>query len=132
MKIKTNFYTFTPYDTLLYVESFLSWDGRVALDFATDAKQIILEHYQNKPWAILHDARAWQLGTPEVEKMIGKLLNTPRKNHLTHHAYVTGASEIQKWQAEKVFKDIRAYEARIFDSLDHAKTWLLSFGYADH
>ena len=129
MEIQTAFYALKPYDNLLYVESYNSWDENVVRDFACHGKQIALQNYKEKAWAILHDAREWQLGTPAIESMIANLLNTPLTNTITHHAYVAGKSEIQKWQVNKIFQNITTHEARVFENIDDAEKWLLSYGY---
>jgi hypothetical protein len=129
MKIKTNFYTLIPFCDLLYLESYNSWDERVVANFAKHGKQIALQHYKGKPWAILHDGREWELGTPAIESMVVQLLNTPLTNTITHHAYVTGQSEVKKWQIGKIFGNITSHEAKVFEELADAEKWLSLFGY---
>ncbi len=129
MSIQTNFYNIKPYINLLLIESFSSWDDRVAMNFARDAKNIILQHYTDKAWAILHDSTEWNLGTPETEQILTGLANGKFTNTITHHALVTGRSEIKNWQVAKIFKDITAYEAQVFEDIHEAEIWLASFGY---
>jgi len=129
MKIRTEFFTFIPFDNLLYVESYYSWDERVVADFAEYGRQIALQNYKEKPWAILHDGREWELGTPAIESMFIQILNMPLTKTITHHAYVTGQSEVKKWQVGKIFENITSHEAKIFENITEAEEWLSSFGY---
>jgi len=129
MKIQTDFYTLIPFYNLLYVESYNSWDERVVANFAKHGKQVALQHYKEKPWAILHDGRKWELGTPAIESMVAQLLNTPLTNTITHHAYVTGRSEVKKWQVGKIFENVTSHEVKVFEGLADAEKWLSSFGY---
>jgi|GEM_PF-2489383 len=129
MEIKTNFYTLIPFDSVLYIESYESWDERVVTDFAGHVKQVALQNYPKKSWAILHDGREWKLGTPSIESMVTKLMNTPVTNTITHHAFVTGPSEIKKWQIGKIFENVTGYEIKVFENPTNAEEWLASFGY---
>jgi len=129
MKIKTNFYTLIPFDNVLYIESYESWDERVAKDFAEHLGQIALQNYKKKAWAILHDAREWKLGTPAIESMMTQFMNTPLTKTITHHAFVTGPSEVKKWQIGKIFKNVTGYEIKAFEDPTDAEEWLSSFGY---
>ncbi|WDP89580.1 MAG: hypothetical protein HUN04_07550 [Desulfobacter sp.] len=129
MKIETDFYTFEPFHNLLYVKSYKSWDERVVENFINHGQQVALEAYNKKNWAILHDGREWELGTPAIESMMIKMLNNPVTKTLTHHAYVTGPSEMKQWQVKKVFDNITRHEAKIFQNLADAEKWLSSFGY---
>ncbi len=129
MIIETEYYVLKTYSNLLYVRSFLSWDERVTKAFGNDVKKTVLKHYQGKAWAILHDSREWKLGTPEMEPIIARMMTTGITGTLTHHALVIGHSELRKWQSEKMFKDIKDYEAQTFESMQDAEEWLVSFGY---
>jgi hypothetical protein len=129
MMIQTNFYKIKPYSNLLLIESFSSWDDRVAMDFVKDTKSIILEHYKGRAWAILHDTREWNLGTPETERILSGIANAEFTSTITHHALVTGQSGIKKWQIEKIFKDVTLYKTQIFEDIHEAETWLASYGY---
>lgn len=129
MKIQTDFYTLIPFDNLLYIESYSSWDERITANFAKDMKQILLQNYKEKAWAALHDGRKWELGTPAIEQMLIRFANTPLTNTITHHAYVAGKSELRRWQVKKVLDNIVNFEAKIFTSLTDAEEWLSSFGY---
>ncbi len=75
MEIHTDYYSLIPDSNLLYIESFLSWDERVAMDYVKDLKTLILNHYQEKPWAILHNGTDWELPTPEGKRLLTKLIN---------------------------------------------------------
>ncbi len=130
MKIQTNFYKIKPYNNLLLIDSFSSWDDRVAMDFVKDAKSIILEHYKDRAWAILHDASEWNLGTPATEQILAGIANAEFTSTITHHALVTGQSGIKNWQIEKIFKNVTSYETQIFRDLLEAEAWLSSFGYS--
>ena len=129
MKIQTDFYIFIPFENLLYVESYQAWDERIAAQFGRHAQQVVLDHYKDKTWAVLHDARKWELGTPAINSMIIKLLNSPGAGTITHHAYVTGPSDVKKWQVGKIFDRITSHEAKIFQEREQAEKWLSSFGY---
>ena len=48
---------------------------------------------------------------------------------LTHSAIVTGKSNVNKWQINKMIKDVRDYKVRVFDNIQEAQIWLASFGY---
>jgi hypothetical protein len=129
MEIKTNFYTLIPYSNLLYIESFLAWDERVAMDFAKDINNLALHHYQEKPWAIFSDGTHWKLPTPECRRVLTQRVNTEITQTITHYAYVTGHSEIKKWLFENAFKTVTTYTAKIFVDHEDAEAWLASFGY---
>ncbi len=129
MEIKTDFYTLIPYSNLLSIEFFLAWDERVAMDFAKDYKTLVLHHYKEKPWAIFNDGTHWKLPTPECRRLITQLLNAETTQTITHHAYVTGRSEIKKWLSENAFKTVTTYATKIFDDHEDAEAWLASFGY---
>lgn len=129
MKIKNGFYTFIPFENLLYVESYNSWDERVVADFAEHGRQVVLQHYKEKSWAILHDGRRWELGTPAIVSMVTQMLNTPLTKTITHHAYVTGKSKVKEWQIGKIFENVTSHEAKVFENLIDAEKWLASFGY---
>jgi len=129
MKIQTHFYTLTPYANLLLIQSFLSWDERVVIQHFTDLKQLILQFYMGKEWGILHDARKWELSTPAAERLANKLIRVDITGTLTHHAVVNGDSEIKKWQARNIFKDVANYEVEFFTDRQAAVAWLASAGY---
>ncbi len=129
MEIHTNYYSLIPYSNLLYIESFLSWDERVTMDYVKDLKTLILNNYQEKPWAILHNGIDWELPTPEGKQLLTKLINSKITNTITHHAYVTGPSEIKKWLSENAFKTVKTYVSETFDTYEDAEAWLASFGY---
>lgn len=129
MKIQTHFYTLTPYDNLLHIKSFLSWDERVVLQHFTDLKPLVLQFYMGKKWGLLHDARNWELSTPESERLSNKLVRTEITGTLTHQAVVTGKSELQKWQARNIFKEVTNYEVEFFTDTEAAVDWLASAGY---
>lgn len=129
MKIKTDFYTLIPFDNVLYIKSYESWDERVVTDFAGNVRQVALQYYKKKAWAIFHDGREWKLGTPAIESMVTQLMNTPLTNTITHHAFVTGPSEVKKWQIGRIFENVTGYEIKIFENLTDAEGWLSSFGY---
>jgi hypothetical protein len=112
MKIKTDFYTLIPFDNVLYIESYESWDERVVTDFVGYVRQVALQNYKKKAWAILHDGREWKLGTPAIESMVTQFMNTPLTNTITHHAFVTGPSEVKKWQIGKIFENVTGYEVK--------------------
>lgn len=129
MEIHTDYYSLIPYSNLLYIKSFLSWDERVAMNYVKDLKPLILNHYQEKPWAILHNGADWELPTPEGKRLLTQLINSKITNTITHHAYVTGPSEIKKWLSENAFKTVKTYVSEIFDTYEDAEAWLASFGY---
>ena len=129
MEIHTDYYSLIPYPNLLYIESFLAWDERIVMDYAKDIKNLILNHYQEKPWAILHNGTDWGLLTPEGKRLLTQLINSKITNTITHHAYVTGQSEIKKWLSENAFKTVKTYVSEIFDTYEDAEAWLASFGY---
>ncbi len=117
------------FDNLLVIETFQSWGEYVVMDFAGQLKDLVMARYRDKPWAVLHDARKWELGTPETVKIVASFVSTPLTGTLTHHALVTGKSEIKKWQAEQYFQDVSHFETRLFDDIREATEWLLSKGY---
>ena len=92
-------------------------------------RQVALQLYKKKAWAILHDGREWKLGTPAIESMVTQLMNTPLTNTITHHAFVTGPSEVKKWQIGRIFENVTGYEIKIFENPTDAEGWLSSFGY---
>ena len=129
MKVSTEFYTLTPYAGLLHVESFLSWDEKVSEQFMKDAMGLVLQYYTENDWAVLHDMRNWQLGTPEFERILSGLLHREVTHTHTHHALVVGTSRIKTWQVEKIFKDIARYKIRLFRHYKDAEKWLASQGF---
>ncbi len=129
MEIHTDYYSLIPYPNLLYIDSFLAWDERVVMDYAENTKKIILTHYTQKPWAILHNSTHWELPTPGGMDLLTTLANSKISGKITHHAYVAGPSEIKKWLWEKVFKNVQTYTAETFATQGDAEAWLASFGY---
>lgn len=127
--IHTEFYTLTPYTNLLYVESFLSWDEKVSRQFIQDVRELVLKYYSEKAWAVLHDMRQWELGTPEIEQVIPEFLQMELTLMHTHQALVVGNSQIKKWQIENIFKDVSRYEFRLFQLYEDAENWLACFGF---
>jgi len=61
---------------ILYIKSFLFWDERVAMNYAKDLKTIILNHYQEKSWAVLHNGTDWELPTPEGRRLLTQMKRT--------------------------------------------------------
>ena len=129
MRIKTNFYTLTPYQNFLHIESFLSWDEQVVSNFVSDLKNLILQRYHDKPWAILNDGREWAVSTPQAERLVVELVTSKLTGTITHHAFITGPSAITNWQAENIFKDVTTYSANIFEDWQEAIDWLSAAGY---
>jgi len=129
MKIQTHFYALTPYANLLLIESFLSWDERVTIQHFTDLKSLVFQFYMGKEWGLLHDGSNWELSTPAAEQLANELVKTEISGTLTHCAVVIGKSEIQKWQARNIFKDVTNYEVEFFTDRQAAVTWLASAGY---
>jgi hypothetical protein len=130
MIIQTDFYTITPYKNLLFIEFFLSWDNRVAKKCIEEVCDLASKLFQNKPWAILSNRKNWQLNTPYAE-LFFTLESTNKEfvKSLTHSAIVTGKSNVNKWQINKMIKDVRDYKVRVFDNIQEAQIWLASFGY---
>jgi hypothetical protein len=132
MGIETEgYFQIQPFENLLLIRSFGFWDGRVASAFARKAGKAISAHYQGRSWSVLHDGRTWELGTPEIEEIIPQMMMTPFTGTLTHHALVTGDSEIKQWQVTRMFSSLSvSYEHRVFQDLEAAAAWLKSAGYA--
>lgn len=124
------YFRIQPFKDLLVVRSYGFWDGRIASVFSGEVEQTIQEHYKGRSWSLLHDARAWELGTPEIEAIIPRMMMTPITGTLTHHALVTGASEVKQWQITRMFDSLVVpYENRLFEEMDAARAWLTSAGY---
>ncbi len=129
MEIQTNYYTIKPRNNLLYIESFYSWDEEIAMDFAGDVRQVILDNYLGTTWAVLHDVSQWELGTPQINEIISRFLSTPLTGLLDRHAIVTGTSKIRIWQVENIIKDIDQFQIRLFTTQNQAMAWLSDSGY---
>ena len=129
VKIKTNFYNITPYNNLLYIESFSAWDERVAKQYIADLMEVVLKLYTKAPWAVIHDSRLWDLGTPGAEYLLSKLVSTSVSGTLKHHAMIVDKSELKKWQIANIFRDVTLYENKFFTNLESALEWLESLGY---
>ena len=129
MDVHSDFFSFQPFENLLFTQSWGAWDGRVAQDYAQKAREVVLAHYQRRNWAVLHDGRQWELGTPEIEQIVSDLMTTRLTGTLTHHAYVAGPSQLKLWQMVKISKPVTAYEHRLFETIEEAEAWLASFGY---
>ena len=102
MKIETDYYRIQALGNILVVTSFYAWDEKTASAFAGNVKEVILENFQARKWALLNDGREWELGTLDIEPVIHKLMTSPLTGNLTHHAFVTGPSEMKKWQTERL------------------------------
>ncbi len=129
MKIKTNYYNLTAYTNVLLIECFKSWDERVVNDGINDIMTIALKLYKDKPWAILADARKWELHTPGAEDMLFQWFNLDRKTPITHLIVVLGKSELKKWQVNKTVKDATKFETTFFETISEAEDYLASLGY---
>lgn len=123
------FYEFEILENLLWIQSWGAWDHRVAQAFGEEARNLVLAHFAGKPWAILHDARQWELGTPEIEAVISGLMTTRLTGTLTHHAFVSGASQMKLWQIGRITAPVTSFEHRIFQEIDEAEAWLAAAGY---
>ena len=129
MIMKNEFYTLTPFNDTLLIAPVLAWDHRIASLLFKDVNDMRSRYYRNRHWAILTDCRNWELGTPEIEKMLLQVSVSDLTAGLTHHAVVAGPSEIKKWQLSKGIREEKHFESRIFETLADGKSWLASAGY---
>lgn len=129
MRIETNFYTLTPYDNLLYIETFSSWDERIVAEYIADIERLALRLYANKPWAMLVDRKNWELLTPNAENMIRDRARGKFQTNLMHTATVVGESALKDWQIENITRDNKQFKSRRFQNLEDAKAWIESCGY---
>ena len=129
MNVKTEFFRLEVLETLMLVTSHGPWDDRVARAYVQAVEQLILSHYQGRPWAVLHDGRQWELGTPEIQGILSEHMGKKLTGTLTHVAYVCGPSLIKRWQVFGIAKPATAYETRLFETLAEAEAWLASKGY---
>jgi len=130
MGAESGFYLLKTFEDVLYVRSFGYWDDRTARAFAGELQELIPEALGERPWCTIHDARQWLLGIPAVEGIISEFVSSPLTGNLTHHALITGPSELKKWQVNRMFCDITAYEHRRFDGIEQGREWLMAAGYA--
>ena len=129
MHVNSEFFEFEPYENLLFISSHGSWDGRVAKAFV-QASQEMIQRFRGKSWAVLHDARDWSLGTPEIEPIISGLMKAKLTGTLTHHVMVTGPSEVKAWQIQNIFGQLDLpFVHRVFQDLLAAEDWLAGLGY---
>jgi hypothetical protein len=129
MMIKTDFYTLTPYQNLLHIKTYFSWDERVVTEYIHDLSGLVQHHYQGKFWAVIHDATNYTLSTPRAEQMLVDFVTSKNTGSITHHALVTGPAALNKWQADNVMKGVTAYACKNFERFDDALQWLNSAGY---
>ncbi len=130
MKIQTNYYTITPYDSLLYIKTFSSWDDRVMKQHFEDVKRLARELFENRPWGLLVDKRQWELNTPEAQNIGEEQPIKPMDKNLTHVAIVIDDSAMKEWQAEAIAKKGIPGDVRLFREIETAEDWLASFGYS--
>ena len=129
MKIQTNFYRLLTHGSLLSAECFYSWDNRVAMGFTIDARNIILNHFQDKTWALFYDARNWQVDNHIAESIFSKITRPELSETLTHIACVTGDKGNESWKNIGSFKENSHYKVMFFPKKQDAETWLKAAGY---
>ena len=130
MGTEPGFYWIKSFQDVLYVKSFGYWDDRTAQAFSGDLRGRILSGFDQGPWCVLHDAGEWQLGIPEVETLIREFVTLPITGRLTHHALVSGRSELKNWQLDKMFTTFVPFKHRRFDDVGKAREWLMAAGYS--
>ena len=129
MDAGAGYYVLKSFGRVLFIRSFGSWDDRTALSFAEDVREMIEREFKAGPWCVIHDAREWQLGVPEMEKIISGFVSSAITGRLSRHAMVTGDSELKKWQIDRMFASLTAYPHRRFDTIQEAREWLISDGF---
>ena len=132
MIIETAFYNIKPYPNLLCIETFQAWDERTVKKHVDDVRRAVCQCYPNKPWGLLSDRSAWQLSTPEAERLFTETALSALNDNLTHIAIVAGGSQIKEWQLSNMTSAFSKYEVRFFRAIQNAETWLESYGYANH
>ena len=127
--IRTNFYNIFLYDNLLVVESFKTWDRAVAKGCLEDIIKIVTQHYPDKPYAILEDARKWELNTPDAMNFWKETFAKRYSYFPTHVAYVVGESELKHWAVERMLDDTIPFKMALFSEIEEGFDWLESNGY---
>ena len=127
--IRKNVYNIIPYDKLLVVESFGSWDLGIATEYLEDVLKIITQYSSEEPYAILDDKTKWELKTPDAMAFWKEILANEDTHFPTHIAYAVGESELKKWSVERIFDDSVPFEVSFFGEVLEAVAWLDSHGY---
>ncbi len=129
MKIQTDYYTIIPYDNLLVISTFDSWDEKITAKHIEDVTDITSRFYQTRNWGLLSDRSNWQLSTPEAENLFSEKAKSALPSTLTHMAICVGESELKKWQISKMISEFANFEVKIFEAIGSAESWLASYGY---
>ena len=130
MIIKTGYYTIEPYQNLLHITSYASWDERAVTEYINETISLITSLYKDKPWAALHDATNWTISTPKAEQMLAHFIAHETTGNITHHAIVTGQTALNKWQADNLIRDVKNYTCKNFEYIKDAMNWLNANGYS--
>ena len=126
--IQKSFYNITPYNNLLILESFGSWNRAVAKECFEDLEKTVMQCFPDKLYAIIDNITKWELSTPNAvnfwKETFALDIHFP-----TYVVYVLGESELKQRAVKRVFDDSTPFEVSFFGEIGEAVGWLESKGY---
>ncbi|MGF1739500.1 hypothetical protein L4C34_00210 [Vibrio profundum] len=124
-------YQFSVRDQVVFFTASGSWNLPTCQSFSRELKNTALD-FKGKPWAIVTDMRAWELGPPDIFEEVNLLIPWLDSHHLKFEALVV-SNNVYKGITAKLRDDIpageetnppkRNYETRFFLDHDEAVDW---------
>lgn len=107
-----------------------SWDRRTAEDYATEFMQLALP-LSDAPWAHIVYLDHWQLGVPDIEPVIQRLVQWCINHQLRYAAQIYCPHMVKQYQLERMIIDqTEHFERRVYPNQAEAFAWLAEKGFS--
>ncbi|MCZ8530725.1 hypothetical protein [Alteromonas sp. PRIM-21] len=105
-------------------------------EFFIEEMHVLIDRFDNKPWAALMDGRRWVLSTPECQTRLADAIKVNISKGLSRSAYVLDSGMIKRAQLERTHpsnqRDFETgnYEREYFEKYFEALNWLHKEGFS--
>jgi len=105
-------------------------------EFFIEEMHVLIDRFDDKPWAALMDGRRWVLSTPECQTRLAGAIKVNISKGLTRSAYVLDSGMVKRAQLERTppskQRDIETsnYEREYFEKYFEALNWLHKEGFS--
>ncbi|MDY6975560.1 MAG: hypothetical protein SVW51_04920 [Pseudomonadota bacterium] len=105
-------------------------------EFFIEEMHVLIDRFDDKPWAALMDGRRWVLSTPECQTRLADAIKVNISKGLTRSAYVLDSGMVKRAQLERTHpskqRDIETinYEREYFEKYFEALNWLHKEGFS--
>ena len=105
-------------------------------EFFIEEMHVLIDRFDDKPWAALMDGRRWVLSTPECQTRLADAIKVNISKGLTRSAYVLDSGMVKRAQLERTHPskqrdfETNNYEREYFEKYFEALNWLHEEGFS--